>query len=143
MIKKKPTSGEIVVQLPQEFEDMQLDDLNAVMEEIDNELKELQVKRWELLKQRKMTETVKFVMYPDEAIKSGYQDVAKVVLARLRRAKELIDGEGKTKREDYRGIAEKMLVTPETPRPLSMERYPKNKWAFRIVHAAAVSDPTR
>lgn len=109
----------IVVKFPEELAGMGEDELEGAVAEINRELTALALQRTELLKQRKLLEVVQWVMFP-ETLPAGYQSVATVVQARLRRARELADGNGKTKSEEYRGIAEN-VETEER------ELYPENE----------------
>lgn len=68
--------------------DFKKEDFRTAIRSARVEVEELQVKRLELMKERRTLETAMYMLYPEEAVRDGYMSATRAIACRLSRAKE-------------------------------------------------------
>jgi hypothetical protein len=97
----------LIVSFPKEIAGMSEPEVRSALQELDSELNALAEKQKTLRQERKLIELVGWVMHP-ESFAPEYRNIAMTVQGRLRRARELKEGTGQTKNEDYRKVADQV-----------------------------------
>lgn len=71
-----------------EFNNFVAEDFRAAQRSYQREIDDLQVRRLQLMKEKRIVETVMYMMFPKEAVRDGYLSATTAISQRLRHAKD-------------------------------------------------------